>query len=204
MTEEAKVETTITGEEKDDNGTMDNEALQQMISTMISLSALLNEKKGDVKKVNNVYKQMAEKVKRHMVANKLKYVDLEGHQVHTYSRVRESPMNSDFISDGLTDFFTDTKIKSFTNPRHIAAQAAAYLVARKKDKIDGKETWTTTLRNISKKRMKAKQQRENERLVDDEGLAVGVTDVVAVDDAGSQPAKRQRRRRDVKSARALL
>ena len=152
---------------------LSNEELHKMISSMIAISELQRGKKEEVKKVNAVYKAMADRVKDHMVQHKLQYVDLEGHQVHTYSRVRESPMNAEFITDGLADFLRDTKFKNFSNHKEIAEQAAAYLVTRKKDKIDGSATWTTTLRNISKKRTSAKRAREQARLLNDEGLAVG-------------------------------
>lgn len=150
-----------------------NETLAQYVKAMIELHTLIKEKNKDVKKLKTEYNKMSTAVKGHMRKQELMYVDMAGHQVHTYSRTREPTMNQTFIAEQLSDFFATGKYKTMSADR-LSVAVAEYLQDRKKEKVGGKKVWTTTLRNISAKRAKAKAKRGSKRkhgtpaFVDDE------------------------------------
>jgi hypothetical protein len=116
---------------------------RDLVKTMVRLSALAKTQRADLAKVTKAYKVVSERVKLHMQGTSIKYVDLPEHQIHTYERLREPPMNPAFIAEGLKQFFADTKIKVTAD---VADAAAAFLKQRKKEKVGGTSVWTTTLR----------------------------------------------------------
>jgi hypothetical protein len=176
----------------DDTKSLSNEELRQLVDSMISMSTIMKAKKEELKRINTCYKQVSVRVKGHMRLNELKFVDMRGFQVHTYNRIRQSSMNHDFICDGLTQFFQDNK-DSMVSIDCTAKAATAFLLKRKKDNVDGTEVWTTTLRNIMKKREKQSRKRK-ERLLNDDDKTVGG---VAIGD-NDRPAKSVCRRESSK------
>jgi hypothetical protein len=174
-----------------------SEQLHDMVDSMVSLHTLLKEKKEEVKKINATYKSISERVKAHMIVNELKFIDLRGFQVHTYSRKREAAMNEDFLNGGLQAFFEQENIP--VDAGMASSRAASYLLKRKKDKVDGTNVWTMTLRDISKKKVRL-NKRKVERLVEDIQPAMGV-------EAAPKPTitlKRQKTKQNLGDVRVVL
>jgi hypothetical protein len=126
-----------------DIGTLSENELHDLVKTMVRLGSLAKTQAADLSKVRKAYKVVSERVKLHMQGSSIKFVDLPDHQIHTYERIRESPMNPAFIAEGLKQFFENTKTK--VDPS-FADAAAAFLKQRKKDKVGGTSVWTTTMR----------------------------------------------------------
>lgn len=145
-----------------------NEELKQMVGDMIKLSALLKTKQAEVKKIRDTYAAISSKVKEYSKQQQLKFIDLDGHQVHVYNHTREPPLNEAYINDRLGEFFSEHKCGSAVT----AASAAAYIIKKKKDKIGGTDTWSITLRNIKPKPRKTTTAANSECLVEDEDPSV--------------------------------
>jgi hypothetical protein len=131
--------------------TVTNNVLRALVQTMIDLQPLIKEKKDDLKKLNKAYKTVQERVKNHMKDSDLRFIDMPSHQVHTYSRIRAPAMNTEFISDGLKEYFLENNIK-----RGAHEKAAAFLTERRKDKVGGSEVWSITMRALKPVKAKAK------------------------------------------------
>jgi len=141
-----------------------NEELKQMVGDMIKLNGLMKTKQAEVKKIRDAYATISGKVKEYSRQQQLKFIDLDGHQVHVYNHMREPPLNEGYINDRLGEFFSENKCGSGVT----AAAAAAYIIKKKKEKTGGTDTWSITLRGIKPKARKAKRSPDSECLVDDD------------------------------------
>jgi hypothetical protein len=152
-----------------DTKSLSNEELRQLVDSMISMSTIIKAKKEESKILSTCYKQVSLRVKGHMRLHELKFIDMHGFQIHTYSRIRQSSMNHEFICGGLLAFLNENKV---TDNDDTAKAAAEFLLKRKKDNVDGTEVWTITLRNIKKKR-ETQSRKRKERLLNDDDDTVG-------------------------------
>jgi hypothetical protein len=146
-----------------------NVELRVMVETLVELHTKIKAKSAEVKTLNVSYKALSQTIKDHMRLNALTYIDMKGHQVHTYARVRPPAVDEDFLVAGLEDFFKSTKMKM--NYTTMAANASAHLLKRKKEKVGGTEVWTMTMRNVDRAKAKqAKKRKRNHDLVEDDAV----------------------------------
>jgi hypothetical protein len=141
------------------------EDLIVLSETMVDLSLSIKQKKAELKKLSVTYKGISERVKEHMKTEQLKYIGCKGMQIHTYSRLREAPMDEQFIHKGLKEFYIKSNMGSQVT--QATEKAAVFLCKRKKEKVDAKEVWTITLRALTD-RKRSNRKRDHETMVDTE------------------------------------
>lgn len=137
---------------------LSDDDLLAMTDTLIQLHELRAEKKKEVSKINEQYNAIKERIKQHMVEDELQYIDHKGFQIQTYERKREPSLNVEFITSGLSTFFQEARVP--VNASNTAKQASIYLEELKKNKANGIPIWTTTIRNITKKRDRDRESRK--------------------------------------------
>lgn len=121
---------------------------RQMCQSMADINEKLKVKRAELKKLNISYKLVSGNVHDEMKRKEVTNVSIGDKDVAIYKRVRESPMNKDFIEHGLVAYFADnpTILSSAVTVSVIGNEIASYLVQRKKDKVDGKDVESITMR----------------------------------------------------------
>jgi hypothetical protein len=170
--------------------------LSSVISSMISLHTIIKEKRLELKKVNEAYKAISVRAKEHMRSTDIQYIDMGGHQIQTYKRERESPMNADFIVDGCKQFFKSHNLQSLAEtPDVFSRLITEFLFKLKKDKHNATEIWTITIRNIKQKQKKVqeKKSKQCESIINNNGTPIASKPVQSsINNTKKQCLKKQR------------
>lgn len=135
---------------------MNREELKGAVKSMVEINQLLKARRKETKVLSDTYKDVMGKVKAHMKKEGLIFIESDGMQIHTYERTSEPSVNEDFLTSGIREYMTTDGVVT-------AEKLAQFLWKRKKDKVDGKKTWTTTLRDVAKAKANRVAKRAEER-----------------------------------------
>ena len=124
---------------------LSNEGLKQLVSTTIQLSELLKTKRKEIKRIRDTYKAVCDRIKSHATQNNISYIDMAGYQLHVYTQTREPALNEAFLKDNLKEFFVSSGHQQGTP---MAADAATYVLQRKKAKTGGKQALVLALKKL--------------------------------------------------------
>jgi hypothetical protein len=119
------------------------EELRHVVQTMIKLSVYMKAKRKEMSKVRATYKVLADRVKEYGRSNNVKHITLDNYQIRVYSQIREPALSQEFLVQCLQEYLAAPD----ACPSHDRAQAmAAYVIAQKKGKKSGKESWSLSIR----------------------------------------------------------